>query len=108
MCHLVVLAFPSAINHSHRTPASIDLIKMLKKGKVFLVFIENLWSFVSASSGLLIFCGLPTSHTTFGTSECTDVCPHHPPTPLFGLESFVLFLLGPQPLHLACQLHSSL
>lgn len=53
MCHLVVLAFPSAINHNHGTLASFDLIKILRKEKVFLVFIEKGWSFVSVSSGTL-------------------------------------------------------
>lgn len=68
MCHLVVLAFPSAINHRHGIPASFDLIKILKE-KSFLAFIKNYWSLVSVSSGLLIGRDLSTSRATLGTSE---------------------------------------
>lgn len=85
MRHLVVLAFPGAINHSHGTLASFDLIKILEKEKVFLVFIEKGWSFVSVSSGALDWCDLPTSKATLGTSElsCVGLClPTHPPVSL--------------------------
>lgn len=76
MCHLVVLAFPSVINHRHGTPASFDLIKILKKEKVFLVFIQNCWSFISVSSELLIAWDLTTLQATFDTSEssCLRLC----------------------------------
>lgn len=51
MCHLVVLAFPSTINHSSGTPASFDLIKIFKKKNSFpCFFFESCWSFVFVSS----------------------------------------------------------
>lgn len=107
MCHLVVLAFPGAINHSHGTLASFDLIKILKKEKVFLVFIEKGWSFVSVSSGALGWCDLPTLKATLGTSEpsCVRLClSTHPLVSLLNREASALFIVGTQPLHAVHQL----
>lgn len=90
MCHLVVLAFPGAINHSHGTLASFDLIKILKKEKVFLVFIGKGWSFLSVSSGALGWCDLPTLKATLSTSElsCMRLClPTHSPVSLLNREA---------------------
>lgn len=107
MCHLVVLAFPGAINHSHGTLASFDLIKILKKEKVFLVFIEKGWSFVSVSSGALGWCDLPTLKATLCTSElsCVRLClPTHPSVSLLNREAYALFIVGTQSLHAVHQL----
>lgn len=101
MCHLVVLAFPSAINHSHGTLASFDLIKIVKKEKVSLFFIGKGWSFLSLFhlGPLVVWPTHIKSHSEyFCELSCMRLClPTHSPVSLLNREASALHRRYPIP-----------
>ena len=100
MCHLVVLVFPSAINHSHRILASFDLIKIFRERKSFPCFYWDVLvihvCFIWGSWLDVTYPHCKPLWVLQSLAVCICVCPHHSPSSLLGPEALALFILGPQ------------